>query len=98
MAPQKPGLRKSERPATSGWPKGRGLELDGRPPRRTPEEIAATKKKAAEERKLKEQAAKAKKKKAEHDIRNAARIEDTLAKAREEQENAYPRHITGMFN
>jgi hypothetical protein len=52
----------------------------------------------AEEKKSKEQATKAKAKKATHNIRLASQLEDTLAKEREEVDNAFPHRRDGMFN
>lgn len=65
--------------------------------RRTPEEIAAAKKEAAEKLKSKEQAIKAKKRKTAHDIRHAAELEDAVAKQRQEEEDAFPRRLSGTY-
>jgi len=98
MTPKKPSLRKSKRTSALTWKEGDTRALLRAPGHRAPKEIAAAQKKAAEEKKSKEQATKAKAKKAARDIRLASQLEDTLAKEREEVDNAFPRCRDGMFN
>lgn len=93
-----PQTRKSKRTSAVTWKEGDTRALLGEPGRRAPEEIAAARKKAAKERKSKEQAGKAKAKKTARDVHDAAKLEDTLAKEREEAEHAFPRRLSGMFN
>ena len=93
-----PKTRKSKRTSAVAWKEGNTRALLGEPSCCAPKENAATRKKAAKEWKLKEQARKAKAKKTDCDVRDAAKLKDTLAKEREEAEHAFPCHLNGMFN
>ena len=93
-----PKTRKSKRTSAVAWKEGDTQALLREPGCCAPKENAATQKEAAKERKLKEQARKAKAKKTAHDIHDAAELEDTLAKEREEAKHAFSHHLSGMFN
>ena len=93
-----PKTRKSKRTSAVAWKEGDTWALLGEPDRHAPKEDAATWKKATKEQKSKKQAGKAKAKKTARNIRNAAELEDTLAKEREEAEHAFPHRLSGMFN
>ena len=97
MTPE-PTRRKSQRTSATSWKEGDTRSLFRAPGRRAPEEIAAARKKAAEERESKKQTMKEKGEKTARDILQAARLEDSLAKKREEAEGAFPRRRSGMFD
>ena len=96
MTPSK--TRKSKRTSAIAWKEGDTQALLGEPSRCAPKENATARKEATKEWKSKEQAKKAKAKKTAHDVHDAAKLEDTLAKEREEAEHAFPRRLSGMFN
>ena len=93
-----PKTRKSKRTSAVAWKEGDTWALLGEPSCHAPKENAAAQKEAAKEWKSKEQARKAKAKKTAHDVYDAAKLKDTLAKEREEAEHAFPRRLSGMFN